>query len=78
MIFGICEMYGKSGSECIVRIETNEHDELPIHALFLFGSDGLHSNNWLSGNWESTRSHIDEVRPIDDSYGVDLTLVFAP
>jgi len=41
MIFGICEIYGKSGSDCKVDVETDERDELPILALFLFGSDDL-------------------------------------
>jgi len=65
-------MYGKSGSRCIVSVEANERDELSIRALFLFGNDNFVCDDCLSKNWESSRSHI------DDYFGVDLTLFFAP
>ena len=61
---------------CIVGVEVDEHDELPIPAFFLFGSDDLVCDERLSGNWESTHSHIDEIQPVYDSFGVDLTLLF--
>jgi hypothetical protein len=71
-------MYDKSGSGCMVGVETDERDELSIRALFLFGSDDLVCDAWLPVNWESTRSHIDEIRLVDDSFGVDLAIFFAP
>jgi len=49
-----------------------------VHVLFLFGNDNLVCEDWLSRNWESTRSHIDDIRLVEDSFGVDLTLFFAP
>jgi len=77
MIFVICEMYGKSRSVCIVGVEADEHDELPIREFFLFGSDDLVCDERLSRNWESTHLHIDEIKPVYDSFGVDLTCFFA-
>ena len=50
MIFDICEMYGKSGSGCIVGVETSERDELSISAIFLFGNDALVCDSFLARN----------------------------
>jgi len=43
-------MYGKSGTDCIVGFEACESGELPLRALFLFKSDVLDCDDWLSEN----------------------------
>jgi len=58
--------------------EIREHYGLPIRAHFLLENDDFIRDDWLSGNWESTRSHKDEIRLVEASFGVDLTLFLAP
>jgi len=45
---------------------------------FLFGSDILGCEDWLSEFWESRRSHLEGIRPVDVAFGADLTLLGAP
>ena len=60
-----------------VGIGTRERDELPIRAYLLLGNDDFVGDDWLSGNWELTRSKKYRIRLVEAYFCVDFTFLLA-